>query len=122
MKGNAVCTILHQYYDTASETTRFAPFYLGGVHWQERCGLDPKTGGVESTDSLRVYLVSPHYLPPEGWQKGSAGWTVAPGDRILRGAVTDYEHHLRAAYTVTGAVYHDYGTKTASHWAITGVR
>jgi len=110
MKNNCAATIYNKFVISGSE--HYQRTEISAVEWQNRKQANVIKSGLLAADSVTVYVsftVGDDYLKPKAWQALSVKtgkWTLAIGDVIVKGIVTDEIHDAvvnppSAAFTMT---------------------
>lgn len=110
MKNNASMTVYNRYVSSGAE--KYQRTEIDTVEWQNRKAANIIRSGLLAADSVVVFVsftVGDDYLKPKAWQALSVKtgkWTLAIGDVIVKGIVTDEIHDAvvsppSAAFTMT---------------------
>jgi hypothetical protein len=140
MRTNTGCTVYNRYIVSGSE--HYQRTELAAVAWQNRKAANVIASGLLAADSATIYIpfaLGTNYVKPIAWQALSVKtgyWTLAIGDVIVKGLVTDEIHDAvvsppSAAFTMTNlkAKYDDVvtiksvdtmdaGSDSMRHWQI----
>lgn len=118
-------TLYNKYMEDGRE--KWKRTVLGGVHWDAAAGAILRKAGTERTDS--VMLIIPWrsgYEKPRMWQENQTGWTLRPGDTVVKGVVEmeivrsiDRELDVDDKLTITAVDEKKFGGRMA-HWEVTG--
>lgn len=132
MLTNTAITIYNQYIVSRAEVYQLT--VISDVAFEYRDALDPRN---LRGDSARVFIPNARgtaYLDPIAWLAlvtKTGKWTIAVGDVIVKGSVSDviqstptvftmtdlrkkYEH----VYTITAVARWDQGTARMNHWEV----
>jgi hypothetical protein len=110
MRTNTGCTIYNHYVVSGAE--HYQRTELSAVAWENRKAANVIRSGLLTADSVVVYIpfaMGEDYLKPKAWQALSVKtgyWTLAVGDVIVKGLVTDEIHDAvvsppSSAFTMT---------------------
>lgn len=132
MRTNTGCTIYNLYIVSGAEC--YQRTQLSAVAWQNRKAANVIASGLLAADSATVYIplaLGVSYLKPLTWQALSVKtgyWTLAVGDVIVKGLVTDEitggftMTDLKAKYddvvTIHSVDTMDAGSLSMQHWQV----
>ncbi len=118
-------TLYNKYVEDGTE--RWKRTVLPNVYWNDIRGTILRKTGVESACS--VVIIIPRrtgYQKPKVWLKDRFGWTLQPGDTVVRGGVQveiqrsiSKELDLDDVLTITSVDHKDFGGSMA-HWEVLG--
>ena len=119
-------TVYNKYVDGGTE--KWKRTVLRGVYWNEIEGAILRKTGAASRCSVVVIIPRrAGYQKPKAWEQDRAGWTLKPGDTVVRGAVATEiqrsigkELDLDDVRTITAVDGKDFGGGMA-HWEVSGV-
>ena len=90
MYMNTGITIFNPYTESAADG--LSAFYIGGAFWDETRAASFNGGKAEDEGRVTLFIPFPenigYYLPPEEWHADKNGFTLRPGDLIVRGNAT----------------------------------
>lgn len=102
MRTNCNITIYNKYIVAGTET--YQRTQITGVEWDNHKGANIIKSGLVTADQASIYIPWARcraYFSPKSWLSlGSktGKWTVAPGDYIVKGLVSD---EITAGFTMT---------------------
>ena len=132
---NETITVFNQRYDTTTGTDVWTPTVIQGVSWFEATRAAVTQAGLKAADTATVRIPTDAdtgrqaYLPPKAYKAAesvSGAFTLAPGDLIVRAAVTTpglTPSQIQAQYddtiTILGVTDSTH-RRRAPHWKVTG--
>lgn len=132
---NETITVFNQHYDRESGKDVWTPTVIQGVSWFEATRSAITQAGLKSADTAIVRIPvdadtgGRSYLPPRAYKAAestSGAFTLAPGDIIIRAAVTETglnPARIQAQYddfiTIIGATDNT-RRNHAPHWKVVG--
>lgn len=143
MRTNTGCTIFNKYVVSGAE--HYQRTVLVAVAWENRKASNVLRSGLLAADSAVVYIpfsLGANHLDPHAWAAlttKTGKWTLAVGDVIVKGLVTDEIHdavvgppaipaftmtNLKALYddvvTIKSVDVFDMGSASLQHWKVSG--
>jgi hypothetical protein len=100
MESNTPLTL----YNKIAGTETYQRTVIPAVEWENRKAVNGMRSGALSSNSARVFIsmaLGTNYLKPKAWQAlttKTGKWTLAEGDVIVKGMVTD-EIHAAVPYS-----------------------
>lgn len=91
---NANITIYNKYYDFTSDTDKYKRTVIKGVNWQGKKHATVSDKGLLLADSTLIFIDKlDNYVSPKRFAKlqpmeREKYFTLAPGDKIIKGEVT----------------------------------
>lgn len=132
---NETITVFNQRYDTTTGKDVWTPTVIQGVSWFEATRAAVTQAGLKAADTATVRIPTDAdtggkaYLPPKAYKAAesvSGAFTLAPGDLIVRAAVTTpglTPSQIQAQYddtiTILGVTDSTH-RRRAPHWKVTG--
>ena len=145
MENNTSLTL----YNKIAGTETYQRTVIPAVEWENRKGVNGMKSGALASNSARVFIslaMGVNYLKPKAWQAlttKTGKWTLAEGDVIVKGTVTDEIHaavpysagppevpavaafamsDLKKKYddvlTITSVDTYDMGSEALRHWQV----
>ena len=136
MESNTSMTLYNKISDTTYQRT-----VLSAVEWENRKAVNGMKSGALATNTARVFISMgiANYVKPKAWLalvSKTGKWTLAEGDMIVKGTVTDEIHpavvsppsaaftvsNLKAKYddvlAITSVDTFDMGSMALRHWEV----
>lgn len=118
-------TLYNRYVDGGME--KWQRTVLTGVYWNAVKGAVLRRTGAESADSVVILIPKrTGYQKPIAWQSERKGWTLQPGDTVVKGEITveisrsiSKELNMDDVLTITNVDDKDFGGGMA-HWEVSG--
>ena len=142
MKTNVAATLYNGY--VASGAQKYQRTVLSAVEWENTKASNVLRSGLLAADSAVIYVplaLGANYVDPKPWAAltvKTGKWTLAVGDVIVKGTVTDEIHdaivsppsaaftltNLKAKYddvvTIKSVDTFDMGSASMRHWKVSG--
>jgi hypothetical protein len=142
MRTNCVATVYNRYIVSGAE--HYQRTVIGNVAWFNTKASNVLRSGLLAADSAVIYVPlsnGANYIDPKPWTAltvKTGFWTLAVGDVIVKGLVTDEIHdavvsppsvaftmtNLKAAHddviTIKSVDTFDMGSASLRHWKVSG--
>ncbi len=134
MIPNTDITIYNKYTDPTTRAEKYQRTVVSDVVWQGAKASSAANGGLLASNSAAIYIPmvrGTQYVKPIAWQAlvtKTGKWTLAEGDVIVKGIVTDEitggttMTTLKATYddvlTITSVDTMDQGSANMQHWQV----
>lgn len=137
-------TIYNKYRNRTSNKEEWLRTVLTGrraggrdaIHWEDNRAANVIASGLTTADAVEVMIWhtvdtgGKTYLPPKAFaalspEDAIKHWTLAPQDRLLKGAapdgtLNDILPYCDAEITITSVDAMDYGSDAMRHWEVSG--
>lgn len=129
MYTNANITLYNKYYDAVARLDKWKRTQLLGVFWDSCKGANVKKSGMETADSVIVFipLNINGYVGPKQYTGAEGTWTLNQGDKICKGLIdqdftkiSDLEKAYSDVYDITKVDKKDFGSANMRHWEVGG--
>jgi hypothetical protein len=134
MRTNTSLTIYNAYTDATTRALKYQRSVISACLWENRKAANRAASGDIANDQAAIYIpfsVGANHLAPIAWLAAKTGkWTLAVGDYVVKGAVTDEIttspsftiSNLKAKYdnvlSITSVDEMDMGRPNLRHWEV----
>lgn len=133
MKTNGNITVYNQSVDETTRLPKWQHTQVGPVFIDSSKGGNVVRQGMNNADSVKIYIPftsTGNYQSPNDYKNNPklGGWTLKPGDVIVKGFVndditqiTDLTEKYNNVFTITYVDPKDFGSYRMRHFEVGGV-